>query len=174
MKKELSLKENLTEWAKAIASAFIIAILLSNFVIINATIPTGSMINTINIGDRLLANRLAFLFSEPERGDIAIFDSTDNPGTLFVKRIIGLPGESVKIDEGTVYINNEPLLYDYTDIITIGDFGPYKVPEGKYFMLGDNRNESLDSRYWTNKFVPIASISGKVFIKYFPEINLIN
>ena len=174
MKKELSLKENLLGWIKAIVSAIIIALILNNFVIVNATVPTGSMKNTINIGDRLFANRLAFLFTKPERGDIIVFDSTDTPDKLFVKRVIGLPGETVRITNGTIYIDDIPLLNDYTEIIVIGDFGPYIVPEDHYFMLGDNRNNSNDSRFWTNTFVPLNYIKGKIFIKYYPEINFMN
>ena len=99
----------------------------------------------------------------------------DNESLLYVKRVIGLPGETGEIKDGLVYINgaDEPLADEYVKETPYGDFGPYEVPEGHYFMLGDNRNESLDSRFWINKFVEEDKILGKVYLKYFPGFKLL-
>ncbi len=143
-----------------------------NTIILNAVVPTGSMKNTINPNDRIIANRLAYLFSEPKRFDIIIFPYPDDEDIIYVKRIIGLPGETVEIIDGEVYINgSETPLYDY--FVTVekptGNFGPYVVPDDCYFVLGDNRNDSKDSRYWENKFVSKDKILGKVIFKYYPN-----
>ena len=95
----------------------------------------------------------------------------------FIKRVIGLPGETVTIRDGKVYINDstEPLRDDFCPETPVGDFGPYEVPEGCYFMLGDNRNVSKDSRYWLNPYVEKDKIIGKAFLRYWPlnKISLI-
>lgn len=174
MKENTSTKEKILEWIKSIVVAVAIAFIISNYVIVNAVVPTGSMEETINVGDRLIANRLSYIFSDPERGDIIVFDGTDTPEKLYVKRIIGLPGETINISDGIVKINEIPLEKDFTDIEVIGNFGPFTVPEDHYFMLGDNRNRSNDSRYWINKYVPIDAIKGKVNFKYFPKVKLFN
>lgn len=160
------------DWAKHIIIAVIIAFFLLNFVIINANVPTESMMNTIMVNDRIFANRLAYLFSEPKRGDIVVFRYPDNEKILYVKRIIGLPGETVEIKNQKVYINNEPINEPYIREPMTGASGPFKVPEGKYFMMGDNRNNSNDSRFWINKFVDKNKILGKAKIKYFPGFKL--
>ena len=88
-----------------------------------------------------------------------------------MKRVIGLPGETVEIKGGEVYIDGEVLEEPYLDVETIGDFGPYEVPEESYFMMGDNRNDSQDSRYWNNTFVKRNKILGKVYFTYLPKIK---
>ena len=123
--------------------------------------------------DRLVAFRLSYLFSDPERYDIIVFKAPDDESTLYVKRIIGLPGEKVNIIDGKVFINDQevPLEDDYIMEDMLGSFGPYTVPENSYFMLGDNRNDSQDSRYWENTFLPKENILGKVLFKYYPKIE---
>ena len=162
-------------WIKTIVFAFILAIAINKFVIVNAKVPSGSMENTIMTNDRIIAFRLSYLFSDPQRGDIVVFKYPDDPEEkiLYVKRIIGLPGETVEIIDGDVYIDGELLEGEeaYVKEPPVGDFGPIEVPEDAYFMLGDNRNNSADSRYWQNKFVYTDKIEGKVFMKYFPRIQ---
>lgn len=157
-------------WVKTIVFALVLALAINNFIIVNATVPTGSMETTIMPNDRIVAFRLSYMFAQPERGDIAVFRYPDDEEVLYVKRVIGLPGDVVEIVDGNVYINDaeEPLSEDYLKEKTIGSFGPYTVPEGCYFMMGDNRNNSLDSRYWVNKFVSEDKILGKVFFRYYP------
>ena len=134
-----------------------------------------AMENTIMTKDRVVALRMSYLFSDPERGDVVIFKYPDDESILYVKRVIGLPGDTVEIKDGGVYINgsDEPLEEDYIRDITEGDYGPYEVPEGCYFMMGDNRNNSLDSRFWNNKFVEEDKILGKVVFKYYKKPGLV-
>jgi len=157
------------EWLKPIIFAVVIAFIINSFIIVNAIIPTASMEPTILVNDRVIALRMSYLFTEPERGDIVIFDS-NYEDKLLVKRIIGLPGDSIEVVDSKVKINGE-FIDDFSDIAIIGDFGPYEVPEESYFMLGDNRNRSKDSRYWDNPYVEKSLIKGKVWIKYFPSLE---
>ncbi|MCQ4725949.1 signal peptidase I [Anaerotignum faecicola] len=173
--KKINVRKEIFSWIKTILLALVLAYCINTFVIVNATVPTGSMENTIMPKDRIIALRLAYDFGKPQRGDIAVFKYPDNESLLYVKRVIGLPGETVEIKDGLVYINgaDEPLADEYVKETPYGDFGPYEVPEGHYFMLGDNRNESLDSRFWINKFVEEDKILGKVYLKYFPGFKLL-
>ena len=144
--------------------------LLTQFVVINARIPSSSMENTISEGDRVFGNRLSYINSDPQRYDIVIFKYPDDESKLFIKRIIGLPGETVEIKNGKVYINgsSEPLDDSFCPETPTGDFGPYVVPENSYFVMGDNREHSHDSRYWTNHFVSKDKILGKAGFRYWP------
>lgn len=162
------------DWLKYIIIAVILALIINNFILINAEIPTGSMERTIMTNDRLFAFRLSYLFGEPKRGDIIVFKYPDNEEIPYVKRIIGLPGESVEIMDGKVYVDGELLLEPYLTTIARGTFGPYDVPPNSYFMLGDNRNSSIDSRYWDNPFVSKDKILGKVFLRYWPNPGIIS
>lgn len=121
-------------------------------------------------GDRVFGNRLAYVFSEPERFDIIIFKYPDDESQLFIKRVIGLPGETVEIRDGNIYIDGseEPLDDVDTKETMEGSFGPYTVPEGCYFVMGDNRNNSRDSRYWEHTFVSEDEILGKAVFRYWP------
>ena len=169
------LKKEVFSWIRIFIAAVVIAFLVNNFVIINANVPSGSMETTIMTKDRMLGNRLAYKTGDIKRGDIVIFKFPDDESQLFVKRVIGLPGDKVVIKEGKIYINDseEPLDDSFVAETPVGDFGPYKVPEGSYFMLGDNRNHSRDSRYWINSFVEKDKILGKAVLRYFPSPKLI-
>ncbi|MBN2796342.1 MAG: signal peptidase I [Clostridia bacterium] len=157
-----------------------IAFVITHFLIVNVIVPTGSMIPVVNENDRLFANRLSYVFSEPERGDIIVFDSRFED-KLLLKRIIGLPGESLKIENGLIYINGEPI-EDFSEIEMKWNYTPEwdVIPEGMYFVLGDNRNNSLDSPEWelyhpdieNAAFVDEKVILGKVLFKYFPKFKL--
>ena len=162
-------------WVKTIALALVLAFIINSFIIVNATVPTGSMENTIMPNDRIIALRLTYYFEKPERGDIVVFKYPDDESVLYVKRVIGLPGETVDIRDGKVYIDGSetPLSDEYVKETPLGDFGPYEVPEGHYFMMGDNRNESKDSRYWDNTYVAKNKILGKVYLKYFPQVKFL-
>lgn len=163
-------KKELAEWIVVVVLAISVAVFINKFILVNARVPSASMENTVMTGDRLFGNRLSYRHSDPERGDIVIFKFPDDESQLFIKRIIGLPGETVEIIEGKVYINgsSEPLNEPYLAQEMIGSFGPYVVPEGAYFMLGDNRNYSADSRFWNNKFVYRDKILGKAVFRYYP------
>ena len=165
-----SVGKELFQWVLVILGAVILAFLIDTFVIVNAQIPSGSMENTIMTGDRVFGNRLAYKFSDPKRFDIIIFKYPDDESQLFIKRIIGLPGETVEIHDGNIYINGSDSPLEDVDIEEPmeGSFGPYTVPEGCYFVMGDNRNNSRDSRYWENTFVSEDEILGKAVFRYWP------
>lgn len=162
-------KETLS-WIVVVVAAMLLAYVMNRFVIVNARVPSGSMETTIMTGDRILGWRLTYNFREPKRGDIVIFKYPDNENENYIKRIIGLPGEKVTIKEGKVYIgdSNEPLEEDYVKEEWSGGDGVYWVPEDSYFMLGDNRNNSKDSREWVNKYVHRDKILGEASFCYWP------
>lgn len=170
MKKRV-LKE-IISWLIVFATAFILAIVINRFVILNEKIPSGSMENTIMTGDKVLTFRLAYLFSEPKRGDIVVFPFPDDESVDYIKRIIGLPGETVEIRDGAVYINyseeplDEPYVKEPWDEEGDGDHYIFVVPEDSYFMMGDNRRDSMDSRYWNNHFVHEDKIKSKALFRY--------
>lgn len=158
-----------------IVAAIVVAVFVNSFILSNTRIPTGSMENTITCGSRLFGNRLAYKFNKPERGDIIIFKFPDDPTgkTNYIKRVIGLPGETVSIVDGIVYINGKKLEEDYLKEKPVDSAGPFEVPEKSYFVLGDNRNNSNDARYWENTYVKEDDIIAKAVIKYWPNIKLV-
>ncbi len=174
MTKSAVIREALS-WVLIIVVAYVLAYIVTHFLIIKAIVPTGSMEPTINVNDMLVGNRLCYVFDEPERGDIVIFEYPDNPEENYVKRLIGLPGDTVEMKDGYVYLNGSetPLDEPYLKCKRKGNYGPYEVPEGGYFMLGDNRNNSLDSRFWQNTFVTKDQIIGKVWFRYKPTLDRI-
>ena len=159
----------LTSFVVAVA----IAMFLQRFIIINANIPSGSMENTIMTGDRVIGNRLAYLFGSPKRGDIVIFKYPDDESQLFVKRVIGMPGETVVIEDAKVYIDGVLLEESYLkdNWVIDADGYTYVVPENSYFVMGDNRNNSKDSRYWRNTFVKEEQFLGEAIFCYWPFDN---
>ena len=176
-KKSVNWKEEVISWVQILVTALVISLVLNNFIIANSCVPTGSMQNTIMAGSRVIGFRLSYVGKNPERGDVVIFHAPDDitGKTYYVKRIIGMPGDTVVIIDGKVYINNaqKPLDEPYLPEPMAGSWGPYEVPENCYFMLGDNRNDSLDARYWKNQFVEKNQIIAKVFFCYYPDIHKI-
>ena len=164
--------KEILSWIIPFVAALLIAVFLKNYIIINANVPSGSMENTIMTGDRLIGNRLAYIRSNPKRGDIIIFHYPDNEQEIYVKRVIALPGEKVEVRDGKIYIDgsetplDEPYLKEEWTVAT----GPYEfeVPEDSYLVLGDNRNDSWDARYWANKYVAEDKILGKAVFAYWP------
>ena len=143
------LKEFLND-LKILVVAFIVCLVLTRVVFVNAHVPSSSMENTIMTGDRVLGFRLAYTFGEPERGDIIIFKYPVDEDVLYIKRVIGLPGETVSIDDGNIYVDGVLLEEDYLpeEWVSGNDGYVFEVPEGHYLMMGDNRNVSVDARYW--------------------------
>ena len=174
-KQEVSKLKEAISFMTPIVIALVVAILLKTFIFANAVVPTGSMINTIQEGDRIIASRLAYINENPKRYDVIIFHYPDDESQLFVKRIIGMPGETINIKNGIVYItdangNTTEARSDFvTNCVPTGDFGPYTVPLGSYFVMGDNRNDSWDARYWKKKNVEKKKIIEKVKFRYFPN-----
>ena len=167
----------------------VVVLIVNNVVLINAKIPSESMENTIMTGDRIFGFRMAYginfdffgkhiskKMKDPERFDIIIFKYPGDESQLFIKRLIGLPGETVEIRNGKVYIDgsDQPLDDSFVPETPTGNYGPYKVPEDCYFMLGDNRENSRDSRFWDNTYVTFDEIVGKAVIRYFPSIKLLD
>ena len=159
-----------------------VIIFAEKFLILNAKIPSESMQNTVEVGDRIFGNRLAYRSDDPERYDIVIFRYPDEPDKLLIKRVIGLPGDVIDIRNGDVYVNGSetPLTDSFCLAEDVTDTGaltfPLTVPDGCYFMLGDNRQNSKDSRYWNNPFVEREDILAKASVRYWPlnEIGFID
>ncbi|WP_317854711.1 signal peptidase I [Chakrabartyella piscis] len=168
-------KKEIISWIKTLVLAVAVAWFVNHVLIVNAQVPTGSMETTIMPGDRIIALRTSYWFDEPEFGDVVIFPFPDDPtgDTLYVKRVIGVGGDVVEGKDGKVYVNDVALEEPYIGECIIGNFGPYSVPEGTYFMMGDNRNSSLDARYWENKFVSEDEVLGKVVCKYYKGFGMI-
>ncbi len=147
-----------------------VVFVVRRYLLLNAVIPSGSMENTIMTDDRVFGNRVSYLLGEPQRGDIAIFRYPDDETKLYIKRVIGLPGDKIEIIDGQVYINDSdtPLEEPYLKETPIGDYGPYYVPDDCYFMMGDNRNDSKDSRYWDMPYVTKENMLAKAFFRYYP------
>lgn len=158
------------DWIRIFAIAAIAAWLCNHLLIMNTQVPTGSMEDTIPKPSRIISSRVHYWFADPERGDVILFDPPDGDEFYYVKRVVGLPGETIRIVDGKVYINDseEPLDEPYLKEAPYGSFGPYTVPEDCYFVMGDNRNHSNDSRYWQNPFVPRGSIYAKAVFGYWP------
>lgn len=171
-RKKKILKEILS-YSKLIFFSLLASLFIKQNVAACALIPTGSMEETVMTGSRVVINRMAYVFEEPNRGDIVSFYYPDDGVTLYLKRIMGLPGETIEGIDGYVYINGIKLTEDYTEEKMVEDFGPFTVPEGCYFMMGDNRNNSWDSRYWVHTFVEKEGIIGKVNLEYYPEIKVL-
>lgn len=217
--KKAKIKKEIISWIKIVAIAFVMAIIITKVIIIKTEVVSGSMIPELEIEDHVIGNRLAYLFSDPERGDVIFFeypksykelDAIDpeltfcldrkrgdtepryhDESEIFVKRVIGLPGEKVEIKKGKIYINDSetPLDEPYLNGKPKGNYGPYYVPEDCYFCLGDNRDISADAREWDNniddpsspdydpdrfRFVHKDKIYAKALIKTIPELQWIN
>jgi len=172
-----NLKAEVFSWLKTIVFAVVVSLFITNFVIVNASVPSASMENMIMTKDRLVAFRLSYLFNPPKRYDVVVFRYPDDPArtTLYVKRIIGMPGETVLIKDGKVYIDGSDVPLDDGFIkeppVRERDM-TFSVPEGHYFMLGDHRNISLDSRDWQNKYVSERDILGRVIFRYLPSFKV--
>ncbi|MGW8272192.1 MAG: signal peptidase I [Thermodesulfovibrionales bacterium] len=186
------------EYAEAIITALILALIIRAYVVQAFKIPSGSMIPTLLVGDHILVSKFIYgtriPFSErtilpvrePRKGDIIVFKYPKDPKRDFIKRVIGTPGDVIEGRNKEIYLNGEKLTEPYvrhTDSVMLLDqrdtFGPIKVPDGKVFVMGDNRDASLDSRFWG--FVDKSQILGKAFIiywswnsdKYLPRVSRI-
>lgn len=172
--KKGSWKQEVWSWVRVLLLAVVLAFLLSHFVLANAVIISGSMEDTMEVNDRVVGLRLAYLFDSPKRGDVVLFHQPDGAEQPYVKRIIGLPGETVEGRNGLVYVDGAALEEAYVREPLHEDFGPFSVPEGHYFMMGDNRNNSYDSRYWNDHFVSREEIIAQFLFCYFPRLYTLN
>jgi signal peptidase I len=165
--KEMAIIKKLTkEWIIPILGGLLLAFLINRYLLFKIEVPSESMYPTIKIGDNIFVTRI-YNYGNIKRGQIIEFYSEELKIPL-IKRVIGLPGETVEVKEdGTVLVNNIPILEPYVKNKG-GKSGVYKVPEGKYFFLGDNRANSLDSRYWKNSFISKIDIKGKAIVTVYP------
>ena len=203
-KKKINWKDEIISWIQVIVSAAVIAFVLTTFIIANSEIPTGSMEKTIMTGSRVIGSRLHYKFSDPERGDVAIFvfgwqcpnchviiegetaEECPRCGEAvgkhartiyYVKRVIGLPGDVIDIIDDKVYLNGSdtPLDEPYiAEPMNQHETLHFEVPENSYFMMGDNRNYSLDARYWNNHYISKDKMIAKVLFEYFPTPKIIH
>ena len=186
------IRKEVFSWIRLIVIVLAAVFVVKQFVIVNAVVPTTSMQNLIDPGDRLIGFRLAYVFGEPQRYDVVIFKYPVDEEQNYIKRVIGLPGETVTISDGEIYIDDstEPLDEPYLpeEWVDENDGYTFVVPEDSYFVLGDNRNVSLDARFWAEEainagladtpeeaqqytFVKKNKILGKAIFKYWPHIK---
>ncbi len=159
------------EGLKTIGLSIVLALGIRTFVAEARYIPSGSMLPTLQINDRLIVDKVSYRFETPQRGDVVVFNPTDellrqNFKDAFIKRVIGLPGETVEVLNGRVYVNGKALNEDYVADRPEYQWGPQRVPDGSYLVLGDNRNQSYDSHYWG--FVPREKIIGRAVVRFWP------
>lgn len=177
---------------KSVAIFLAIAFLLRASVVEAFKIPSGSMEPTLEIGDHILVNKMSFglrlplvqntivQFREPKRGDVVVFTLPDDPHTEeidesqtnIIKRVVGLPGETIEVHATEVFIDGELLDESYARWLHGGkkDFGPVQIPEGHVLLLGDNRDQSKDSRYWNVPFLAQERIKGRAFVIYWNSL----
>lgn len=172
--KEEKSKNEAFEWIKSIGTAIIIAVLIKTFVFNTTYVLGNSMYPTLHEKDRLFALKLSLYFDGPNRGDVIVLEAPDNTNKDYIKRVIGIEGDTVEIIDGKVYVNDIILVEDYIDqssFTHIYNESSWKVPAGQVFVLGDNREEgaSKDSRYFG--CIPIESIKGVTGFRYFPFDN---
>ena len=160
-------------WTRIVFSMLLFTLILLNFVIVNASVHHFSMEYTLSDGDRIIAFRLAYLLNQPERYDIIVFNRGPYDEMLYIKRVLGIPGDEVLISNGFVYVNDTPARADFVRGVPTDNFGPVIVPEGHFFVLGDNRNNSIDSRHWQEIFINSDMIAGRAILQYFPRFRVV-
>lgn len=164
-----SWRENFT----LIAIALTLAILIRTFIAEPRLIPSESMYPTLHVGDRLVVEKLSYRLHPPQTGDIVVFHTPPElqrrgyeKNQAFIKRVIAKPGETISVVKGKVYLNNQPLQEDYIAEPPNQPFPPVTVPADQFFVMGDNRNDSNDSRYWG--FLPRKNLIGRATFRFWP------
>lgn len=161
----------LWDWLPTLGLALVFALLVRGYAFATYFIPSGSMRDTLQLGDQFIADKFSYrvLHEQPRRGDIVVFRHPSDTRGTWVKRVIGLPGDVVKVRDFTVYVNGEALNEDYIRERPWTDFGPVTVPKDAYFVMGDNRNNSDDSRSWG--FLPRNHLLGRAMLVYWPPTH---
>jgi signal peptidase I len=167
-------KSVIRQYTEAFLIAILLALVIRTFVVQAFKIPSGSMLPTLQIGDHLLVNKFLYWFTDPQRGDVIVFKFPQDEGRDFIKRVIALPGDKVEVRGKRVYVNDKPVQESYAVHLDPSmqenphsprdNFAPVQAPPGQLFMMGDNRDYSMDSRFWG--FLDIKKIKGKAFIIY--------
>ncbi|MFE4106062.1 signal peptidase I [Almyronema epifaneia] len=167
-----SAKHVFRETLETLGLSLLLAFGIRTFIAEARYIPSGSMLPTLEINDRLIIDKLRYDFSSPHRGDIVVFHPPEvlHEDGAFIKRLIGLPGDRVEVKDGLVYINDEPQQESYIAAKPDYQYGPVIVPADQYLVLGDNRNESFDSHYWG--FVPKDHLIGQAVFRFWPPNRL--
>lgn len=172
IKSQHQASENIyVETIKTLATAAILAFGIRTFVAEARYIPSESMLPTLQVNDRLIIEKISYHFNNPKHGDVVVFNPTDALKAkgfkdAFIKRIIGLPGDVVEVKNEKVYVNGKEIKEDYIKDAPKYNYGPTKVPDDKYLVLGDNRNNSYDSHYWG--FVPRENLIGRAVVRFWP------
>lgn len=151
--------------AKSVIVSVAVVVIITQVFIVNAIVPTSSMVPTLPVGAYMLCLRTDYWAKSPQRGDVIVFRRDNGDDTIFTKRIVGEPGDTVEIQHGVTYINGEK--YDepwLAETPNDENYGPYEVPEGEYFCMGDNRNNSFDCRFWEETYVPEENILARARI----------
>lgn len=167
--KEKKEKSEIREWLESAAIAVVLALIIKFFLFEFVLVDGASMFPTLHDGDRLIVNKLEYRLKDPQFKDIIILEyNTKDVHVEFVKRIIGMPGDTVAIQDSVVYVNGRPIEEEYINKEMYPDYREVTVPKGAYFVLGDNRNNSKDSRYEDVGFVKEDEIVGKVVYRVYP------
>jgi signal peptidase I len=166
---------HVVEWVLLVGGALVIALLIKTFLFQAFYIPSESMVPTLEENDRVLVNKLSYRLHDVHRGDIVVFEAPEGQAqdgvNDLVKRVVGLPGDTVEGRDGRVFVNGEPLEEDYLpDGTETSTFGPQEVPAGSYFVMGDNRQASRDSRFFGA--IPEDDIVGRVFVRIWPPTRI--
>lgn len=158
----------LAEAGRAAIGALILALFIMTFVGRAFTVEGPSMLPTLHSGERVVVERVTYLFREPHRGEVIVFRYPLNPREYFVKRVVGLPGDRVAIKDGYLWVNGRRVEEDYVNARALRNFPEVEVPEGHYFVMGDNRNNSEDSRDPRVGFIPRELVVGRAIWRYWP------
>lgn len=161
-------KSPLREWIEAIVGALILTAFIITFVAQSFVVQGTSMMPSLQDNQRLLVEKVSYRFGDPSYGDIIVFKYPANPSDEFIKRVIAVPGDNVAIIEGQLFVNGQIIEEDYIADKALRGFSPQIVPKDHYFTLGDNRNNSLDSRDLRVGFVPRENIVGRAIWSYWP------
>lgn len=161
-------KSELREYAESFAIAIALALVIILFVAQSFLVQGSSMEPSLYDGERLLVDKVTYRFREPRRGEVVVFGYPKDPRRKFIKRVIGLPGDVIEIRDRTLHVNGVPVVEDYIRGPMYQPFGPYTVPEGTVWVLGDNRNNSEDSRFADVGPVPFERLVGRALFVYWP------
>jgi signal peptidase I len=165
-----TLKKEIKEWVRSILLAVVLAFIIRLFFFQVTVVEGTSMFPTLNNHERLIVNKAVFYLKQPDKGDIIVFNFSTRRD--FIKRVVALEGDIVEIKNGRLYVNNQPVEEPYIKNYNMMDFGPAVIPHGHAFVLGDNRNNSMDSRDPAVGYISLEQIKGKALLVFWPPFNM--